>query len=323
MIYLSRNTDTWLGNEDANQPQVGILTAVFTVLIFLTTVQDIAVDGWGLTLLDKRNIGYAATTNSIGLSAGKCIGYIVLLVFESKDFCNKYIFSEPKEMGLFTLSEFIMFWAGAYMVVTTLIALFKYECPENAAQLKEHSDYGIYKAYIVLLRIIKLRPIIQLIAMIFTIEASFAAFEAVLPLKLIEYGVPKEKVALISLPAAPVQVLIPLLITKYTAGRKPLSFYYKLFVCRLLNMIITTLFVCMTPMMIETANYVVHFYAGIVLLFLIDQVSDFVDFKVQFCKKNNSQAIVRATYTADGSFCVRIADPLVGGSYLTLLYTFG
>ncbi|KAL7035903.1 hypothetical protein ACKWTF_008619 [Chironomus riparius] len=305
MIYLSYNADKWLGDGDTMKPQIGILTAVFFTLWLLTSVQDIAVDGWGLTLLKRRNIGYAATTNSCGQSAGKFIGFILLLVFESKEFCNSYIFSEPKDIGLFTLSGFIMFWACVYMIVTILLALFKYECPENAEQLKEHSDYGICKAYQILYKIIKLKPVVELYTMIFSIEACFAAFEAITSLKLIEYGVPKEKFALISVPSAPIQILFPLLITKYTAGRKPLSFYYKVFICRLTLMIITTFYVASTPMILENENFLNYFYAGVVMLFMIDQ------------------AAIRATYTSDGSFFSKIADPLVGGSYMTLLNTFG
>jgi PAT family acetyl-CoA transporter-like MFS transporter 1 len=117
---------------------------------------------------------------------------------------------------------------------------------------------------------------VELYTMIFSIEASFAAFEAITSLKLIEYGVPKEKFALISIPSAPIQILFPLLITKYTAGRKPLSFYYKVFICRLILMIITTLYVASTPKILENENFLNYFYAGVVMLFMIDQVIEFV-----------------------------------------------
>lgn len=304
MIYLSYYADEWMGSAKT-KPQIGILTAVFFILILFSTVQDVAVDGWALTLLQRRNVGYASTTNNVGLSIGRVIGFTVLLLFESKDFSNKYIFSQPRDTGLFTLSEFFMFWACFYLIVTTLVAIFKYECPENAEQLKEHSDYGLYKAYLVLLKIIKLKPVIEACIMIFTLEACFAASNAILSLKLIEYGVSKEKVALISIPSGPVEILFPLLITKYTAGRKPLSFYYKAVLCKLVNMIFTTALVFTTPMALGNENFVVLFYVGLIMLLMIDT------------------AMFRAIYTAHGSFFAKIADPLVGGSYMTLLYTFG
>ena len=33
-------------------------------------LQDIAVDGWALTMLRKENVGYAATTNAMGQTLG-------------------------------------------------------------------------------------------------------------------------------------------------------------------------------------------------------------------------------------------------------------
>ena len=33
-------------------------------------MQDIAVDGWALTILRKENVGYAATTNAMGQTLG-------------------------------------------------------------------------------------------------------------------------------------------------------------------------------------------------------------------------------------------------------------
>ena len=40
------------------------------MLYFLVATQDIAVDGWALTLLSRANVGYASTCNSIGQTAG-------------------------------------------------------------------------------------------------------------------------------------------------------------------------------------------------------------------------------------------------------------
>jgi MFS transporter, PAT family, solute carrier family 33 (acetyl-CoA transportor), member 1 len=40
---------------------VAAVTALFFVLVLLAATQDIAVDGWALTLLSRRHVGYAAT----------------------------------------------------------------------------------------------------------------------------------------------------------------------------------------------------------------------------------------------------------------------
>lgn len=275
MIFLSYNIDEWMGSDDGmeQKPQIAMLTFVFFMLWFFVSVQDVAVDGYGLTLLQRRNVGYAATSNGVGLSAGKFIGFIIFLVFESKDFCNTYIFSEPRSTGLFTLPGFLLFWAIAFIVITVCIALFKTENMANDQELEEHSDYGITKAYPILLQIIKLKPVIKLLLMIFTLEACFTVFDIV-PLKLIEYGVPKDKFALLTIPSAPLQILFPLFITKYTTGRKPLSFYFKVFPCRVVLLIITALFVYFSTIMMQNGNLIMHVYAGVAILYMLDQVNE-------------------------------------------------
>ena len=44
-------------------------------------------------------------------------------------------------------------------------------------------------------------------------------------LKLIEAGVPKEKLGLLAVPLTPLQIVLPLLISRYTNGPKPLNFF--------------------------------------------------------------------------------------------------
>ena len=47
-------------------PDVLHLTACFFVLNFCAATQDIAVDGWALTMLSPKNVGLASTCNSVG-----------------------------------------------------------------------------------------------------------------------------------------------------------------------------------------------------------------------------------------------------------------
>lgn len=270
MIFLSSHIDTWLSEK----PHIVNLTAIFALLWFLTSTQDIAVDGWGLTLLQRRNVGYAATCNIVGQSVGKFIGHILLLVLESREFCNEYIFSEPRDTGLFTLSSFLLFWGIVYLCITLLVAVFKHERDEFAReQLEETPDYGIRRAYPILVQLLKFKPVILLGAMIFTVEGAFAAWENITPLKLIDYGIPKDKIAFFSIPTAPVQILLPLFITRFTAGPKPLSFYYKMFPCRLIAMAITAVFVYYTPTMIDgTQKISAYFYVILVAVLMMEQV---------------------------------------------------
>lgn len=46
-------------------------------------------------------------------------------------------------------------------------------------------------------------------------------------LKLIEKGVPKEKLGLLAIPITPIEIVLPLLVSRYSNGPRPLDFYVK------------------------------------------------------------------------------------------------
>lgn len=51
---MSVNIDDWLGSEDgARKPKMSPLIIAFSIASFLSATQDIAVDGWSLTMLQK------------------------------------------------------------------------------------------------------------------------------------------------------------------------------------------------------------------------------------------------------------------------------
>lgn len=98
MLLLSSYVDIWLG-DDKSAPNIGVLTLLFFSLNFLAATQDIAVDGWALTMLKKRNVGHASTCNSVGQTAGFFLSYVLFMALESPSFCNSYLRSVPKDEG--------------------------------------------------------------------------------------------------------------------------------------------------------------------------------------------------------------------------------
>lgn len=101
MMFLSYTVDDLLGDDHG--PDMFALTATFFLFEFLAATQDVAVDGWALTMLSRENVGYASTCNSVGQTAGYFMGNVLFLALESKDFCNKYLRSTPQPKGLVTL----------------------------------------------------------------------------------------------------------------------------------------------------------------------------------------------------------------------------
>lgn len=102
MLILSLHVDQWLGG-DSTDPSVPVLTALFFSLNFLAATQDIAVDGWALTMLKRCNVGHASTCNSVGQTAGYFLGYVVFIALESSEFCNSYLRAVPEDTGMVTL----------------------------------------------------------------------------------------------------------------------------------------------------------------------------------------------------------------------------
>lgn len=305
MIFLSKNVDDWLGDGESKKPQMLLLTSVFFILWLLTATQDIVVDGWALTMLQRRNVGHAATCNVVGQTAGAFIGYVVFLVLQSKEFSNKYIFDEPRDEGLVNLSGFLNFWGILFLGTTVLIAIFKREKSEADEELESNPDYGVKKAYPILWKIIKLKPVIRFSLVLLTAKASFIACDGITTLKLVEYGIPKEKIAVLSIPLVLVQIILPLIISRYTAGKYPMSFYIKAFPYRLFMTVVIATFVYATPSIIRDRpdDIPVYYYVAIVSIYMIYQIP------------------LRAMYTADMAFMARVSDPLVGGTYMTLLNT--
>uniref|UniRef100_A0A8V5FND3 Uncharacterized protein n=1 Tax=Melopsittacus undulatus TaxID=13146 RepID=A0A8V5FND3_MELUD len=104
MIYMSTQVDVLLGDGQGRGPDVMALTVTFFLFEFLAATQDIAVDGWALTMLSRENVGYASTCNSVGQTAGYFLGNVLFLALESSSFCNKYLRFQPQPRGIVTLS---------------------------------------------------------------------------------------------------------------------------------------------------------------------------------------------------------------------------
>ena len=84
-------------------------------------------DGWALTLLSEENAGASANCNAAGQTMGVFVGYGVFMSLYSADFCNKWLRTVPSDKGVVTIEDAVLFYALIFLVVTTLIAIFKKE----------------------------------------------------------------------------------------------------------------------------------------------------------------------------------------------------
>ena len=172
MLVLSYFVDDFMGEGDQGPPSVRILTLVFFILFVCAATQDIAVDGWALTILSQENVGHASTCNLVGQTAGYFLGYTVFLALESKEFCNTYLRWAPQERGIVDLPSFLFIWGMVFIVVTTLVCLLKTESRERHVETK--SKGSILSAYKELLRILKLRPVQSYAVFVLTSEVLYS-----------------------------------------------------------------------------------------------------------------------------------------------------
>ena len=186
--------------QEVTIPDVASLTAMFFVFNFLAATQDVAVDGWALTMLKPSNVGYAATCNSVGQTTGWIMGFVLFTTLESQ--------------GVVNLSQFMLFWGIVFIVTTTSIAFFMKERNKSVAAVSpedgtiQEPELGLVEAYKMLWKIIWSPRMYVMIIFLFTANFAFSAAESIFNLKLVEFGVPNDKIAQLQLPMIPVKIVI-------------------------------------------------------------------------------------------------------------------
>ena len=301
MFLLSYTIDDLMGGGGgATPPNVFVLTVAFFALHFLAATQDVAVDGWALTMLSKENVGYASTCNSVGQTAGYFLGYTAFLALESKDFCNAYLrWGEPQERGIMDLSTFLFFWGVVFVVVTSLVWLFKREEREGHAEEKQ----GVLSAYLQLVQVLKLPSVQTYILLILTSKVAFSAADNITALKLIENGLPRDKMALMALPMIPLQIILPLIISRATNGPCPLDLFTKSYFPRLVFGLAYAGLVLWTPHVGVSGQFPLYYYVVVVGATAVHQI------------------FVYNMFVSLMAFNARVSDPAIGGTYMTLLNT--
>lgn len=341
MLILAQSIGSLLTDDPltGQKPNIHLLTFIFLMLNFLAATQDIAVDGWALTMLKRRNVGYASTCNTAGQTAGYFIGNVIFLALESADFCNKYLRSADQQLpvGVVTFESFLNNCGVVFLIVTILVAILKREggnreISGSRAELSDHTnsettmrltrrkssdasedleenqvvekELSVKQTYSLLWKIIKL-PSFKLFALILlTCKLGFSAPDAVSGLKLVEAGVHKENLALLAVPMVPLQIILPWAISRITCGPRPLDLYIKAYPYRLLFGLVFPLIVYWTPSLrLADGTFPIYYYAILISIYALHQVT------------------VYSMFVGLMAFHASISDPSIGGSYMTLLNT--
>ncbi|THH15834.1 hypothetical protein EW146_g4704 [Bondarzewia mesenterica] len=287
MLYISFNVDKLM---EAPGDHVYMLTFVFTSLVLIAATQDIAVDGWALTLLSQENLSYASTCQTIGLNTGYFASFTVFLAFNSEAFNEKW------GVPHLSLSTYLRFWSIICFSVTIWLTFFQTERKEvlhdNAVSVT-----GVYKT---IWSIMKLKHVQIFILMHLFAKIGFAANEAVTSLKIVEKGLGKEDLAVAVLIDFPFQIVGGWLAANWSRGESPLRPWLWAFWPRLAFALIATLIVYWFP----SPPISTGFFVFLVVHTVFQSFSSTIQF------------------VGISAFHTQISDPVIGGTYMTLLNTF-
>jgi PAT family acetyl-CoA transporter-like MFS transporter 1 len=201
------------------------VTAFFFVLYFLMATQDIAVDGWALTMLSKKNRGRGPICNSIGQNIGYFLSFVGFLALNDAESCELIwrpllgLQSNP-ERGLVSLGYFIRFMGYFMLLITTVVAVFKKELVTKTSETKgtshgrfsfhnnkkdnddrdddkelDAAEIGLAETYHRLWAVCKLPAVQWLFFILLTYRLPTSLGDNVKFLKAVEYGLSKSTTA--------------------------------------------------------------------------------------------------------------------------------
>jgi MFS transporter, PAT family, solute carrier family 33 (acetyl-CoA transportor), member 1 len=229
------------------------VTTFFFLLYFLMATQDIAVDGWALSMLSKKNRGRGPVCNSIGQNIGYFLSFVGFLAFNDVEASEAVwrpllgLRSMPGT-GLVSLGGFVQFM-GYFMLTTTIVVAFiKTESPvdqsvayassipkskeallssdrfgkaneDDDAEL-DASQIGLKETYHRLWAVCQLSSVRKLFLILLTYRLPTALSDNVKFLKAVEYGLSKSTTALLSPTVIlPLGILVPIVATKVWHGQ--------------------------------------------------------------------------------------------------------
>ncbi|ODV91020.1 hypothetical protein CANCADRAFT_26078 [Tortispora caseinolytica NRRL Y-17796] len=295
LLYLGGRVDSFL--DDAEN-SLGVITLSFFVLVLLCATQDIAVDGWALTLMTSPNLSYASTAQTIGLNTGYFLSFTIFLALNSPEFANKYIRTQPIDQGLVSLNQYLRFSGWAYIITTILLVMLKKE-DRKSAKGAETGWRGIISVYKTMWKVVQLPAVRSFIAVHLLAKFGFQANDAVLNLKLLEKGLSKEDLAVMVLIDFPFEIIFGYYAARWSVGDTPLQPWMTAFIGRLGCAFIAQILVWMFPKDGPSFSY-------LLLVILQHILASFMSTVMFVCIN---------------AFHAKVADPTIGGTYMTTLNT--
>jgi MFS transporter, PAT family, solute carrier family 33 (acetyl-CoA transportor), member 1 len=304
MIYGSLHVNDWILNtshdKELSQQNANKLTFFFLFLYFLMATQDITVDGWALTMLSRQNVSYASTCNALGQVLGLFLANQGFIVLSDPGWCQRVLgLAQP----LIDLSSFMCFWGVVFVVLTIFVMIFKKEVePESSGETAD----GLYETYRHIVWIFQLKRVQLLVLILLTARIAFGPNDAVSLFKLQEYGMAKADIATISPILFCLSLTLPAVLGRQMSCQ-PMTMYLG-GIC--LKVMTSFLIWCIFQLSIVEYDLAQSPNGPSVYFFVL--------FIVVMSMNELAGNMIFGSQTA---FFAKIADPSIGGTYMTLLNT--
>ncbi|KAG5462920.1 MAG: YBR220Cp-like protein, partial [Olpidium bornovanus] len=241
------------------------------------------------------------------------LSFTVFLALNSPEFCNKYIRDVPYDVGVLPLGGYLKFWAVMYLLVTAWLIFFEHE-----EAPKPHEDMGVLPVYRTIVNIVRLPHMYKFILVLLSSKIGFIANEAVTGLKLLEKGLSKEDLALAVLIDFPFQLLFGYYAAKWSSGKRPLRPWLYGFYGRLFFAAVGMVVVSAYPSDGVTNSY----FALVMTLTVLNSFTRWMPMSIICWILRPGWHVSTVQFVSMGAFFNGIADPVIGGTYMTLLNTF-
>lgn len=195
---------------------------------------------------------------------------------------------------------------NGYMIVLQIMYLSAMSIYEQVEQSDQDlgGDMGVIETYRTLFYILKLPNVREMCFILLTVKVAFAVTDSATSLKLLEYGMPKEEAALMSPVLVVTGILIPILLTKYTSGPRPLEVFLHSYNLRLVVGLMYAVLLPFARLAYTVPGFAsLSFRAYFVFAVFVHEVA------------------ANGMWISQMAFFAKISDPLIGGTYMTLLNT--
>lgn len=276
--------------EIIEEKRILALTIIGFVMIMMAALQDIAVDGWQLTLLDESHLVWGSVAQSVGQTLGQVFASSFFIQLNSLSFCNDYIYKEPQNEPILDMKTFCIMVSVLIFAITFIVHFFKRERnPPNSNE--KITMWGVIKS---LSGFFKNKNLKFLLFHLLFWRLGFCIMSNTVSATLIKNGFPKETLINILTALIPLSFLVSFGVGKMNGKGSEMRVYLFL--------------------------YILKIFDNFSLYFLVKLYANTTNYIIFFSITQGFSIMVQTgMFVVWGGFVNRISDTDVGGTYLTFL----